>query len=198
MELLMADDLRIITPSQTVGPFFSFCLTRHPAHLSLLGDHRLATAKTSGHRIAIEGTMYDGEGKVVPDALIEVWQANQDGVYADLRSQHAGASFTGFGRVELDDAGRFAIDTIKPGSVPAPDGSSQAPHLALGIFAKGLNRRLYTRLYFDDETLNASDYVLKSIPAARRNSLVASKKGDSTYSCTIRLQGADETVFLEA
>lgn len=194
----MTESARVITPSQTVGPFFAFCLTRHPAHLSLLGDHRLATTDEAGRRIVIEGTMFDGEGIPVSDAMIEVWQANSDGKYADLRVKHGPSSFTGFGRVELDADGRFVIETIKPGRVPAPGGGLQAPHIALGVFAKGLNRRLYTRVYFDDESTNEEDLVLGSLPARRRNTLVTRSMGAGRYSHVIRLQGGAETVFFEA
>lgn len=191
----MADAARIITPSQTVGPFYSFCLTRHPPQLSPLGDHRLATTDAHGSRVTIEGSMFDGEGMPVPDALIEIWQADGEGRY---HREGDGASFRGFGRVELDADGRFAIETVKPGRVPAPGGGLQAPHIALGIFAKGLNRRLYTRLYFDDESSNDEDLVLRSVPASRRATLVARRTHAGHYAFAVRLQGRDETVFFEA
>jgi protocatechuate 3,4-dioxygenase beta subunit len=111
---------RVITPSQTVGPFFSFCLTRHPAHLSLLGGPRLATDAVPGTRIVIGGAIHDGLGAPVPDAMIEVWQADSQGRYAG--ASDASSGFRGFGRVECDAAGRFAIETIKPGPVRAPGG----------------------------------------------------------------------------
>jgi protocatechuate 3,4-dioxygenase alpha subunit len=191
----MDGDGRVITPSQTVGPFFSFCLTRHPAHLSLLGGPRLATDAVPGTRIVIGGAIHDGLGAPVPDAMIEVWQADSQGRYAG--ASDASSGFRGFGRVECDAAGRFAIETIKPGPVRAPGGGVQAPHIALGIFAKGLNRRLYTRVYFGDERANDSDPVLLSVPAARRNTLIARAVADGRYEFVIRLQGGDETVFFE-
>jgi len=187
---------RVITPSQTVGPFFSFCLTRHPAHLSLLGGPRLATREVPGTRITIGGAIHDGNGDAVPDAMIEVWQADSAGRYAGAGT--AAGGFRGFGRVECDAAGRFAIETIKPGPVSAPGGGVQAPHVALGIFAKGLNRRLYTRLYFDDEPANDTDPVLVSVPAARRGTLIARAVAKARYEFVIRLQGGEETVFFEA
>jgi len=192
----MAGKPRVITPSQTVGPFFSSCLTRHPAHLSLLGGPTLLTRGVVGDRVTITGTLHDGAADPVPDALIEVWQADSEGHYA---GEHSGVTaFTGFGRVECDAAGRFVIETIKPGPVAAPDDGLQAPHIALGIFAKGLNRRLYTRLYFDDEPANEDDPVLRSVPVARRATLIAHSRGDARYEFVIRLQGTQETVFFEA
>ena len=194
----MATSARVITPSQTVGPFFSFCLTRHPAHLSLLANPRLATGDTPGAHVTISGLMLDGAGAPVPDALVEVWQADSHGRYAGFDTADPIGSFTGFGRVECDPQGRFVIDTVKPGRVGAPRGGLQAPHIALGIFAKGLNRRLYTRLYFDDEPSNEGDLVLASVPAARRHTLIARGTGTGRYEFVVRLQGGDETVFLEA
>lgn len=193
----MGERPRVITPSQTVGPFFALCLTRHPAHLSLLGNHRLVTGDAAGTPITIAGSVIDGDAAPVPDAMIEVWQADGEGRYATFAQPEA-SRFGGFGRVECDAHGRFVIETIKPGRVAARGGGLQAPHIALGIFAKGLNRRLYTRLYFEDEASNDTDLVLCSVPASRRDTLVARCDGPQRYGFVIRLQGGDETVFLEA
>jgi len=194
----MTDGPRTITPSQTVGPFYSFCLTRPPPRLSPLGDHRLITPDAHGTPVTIRGAIFDGEQAPVPDGLIEVWQADGRGLYRGAGNGADDTSFTGFGRVDMDAQGRFVIETVKPGRVPAPDGGRQAPHLALGIFGKGLNRRLYTRMYFDDEPSNSDDPVLKAMPEARRRTLVAQRMPDGCYEFVIRLQGRDETVFLEA
>ena len=129
--------------------------------------------------------------------MIEAWQADAEGRYAGAARPGA-STFTGFGRVECDADGRFVIETIRPGRARAPGGGLQAPHIALGIFAKGLNRRLYTRLYFDDEPSNDADMVLSSVPVARRATLIARREGAQRYTFVIRLQGGDETVFLEA
>jgi protocatechuate 3,4-dioxygenase alpha subunit len=196
--MAMSARASVITPSQTVGPFFSFCLTRPGAPLSRLGDHRLVTDGVEGVRVTIGGRMFDGGGRPVPDAMIEIWQADGQGRYARSPSGPVPPSFTGFGRVECDAEGRFVIETVKPGRAPAPGGGLQAPHVALGIFGKGLNRRLYTRLYFDDEPGNDSDLVLTSVPAARRKTLISRSTGKGRYEFDIRLQGDDETVFFEA
>jgi protocatechuate 3,4-dioxygenase alpha subunit len=191
-------ELSVITPSQTVGPFFSFCLA--PRDRPAIGSARLATADAVGMRITIEGRVLDGNDAPVPDALLEIWQADGDGCYAGFHRPLAASSFTGFGRATCDDQGRFSIETVKPGRVVDLDGRVHAPHVAIGIFGKGINRRLYTRLYFPDESANDGDRVLSSVAAERRASMIADKidAAGHRYAFTIRLQGADETVFLDA
>lgn len=181
-----------ITPSQTVGPFFSTCLT--PVDREGIGGGRLANSDGVGERIVITGRVLDGQGAPVPDALIEVWQADGEGRYARGTS-----SFTGFARCACDEQGRFTIDTIKPGSVIGVDARRQAPHIAVGLFGKGINRRLYTRIYFADERLNDDDPVLSSVPKERRSTMIARRSDPDVarYDFVIRLQGADETVFLD-
>ncbi|HLX28770.1 MAG TPA: protocatechuate 3,4-dioxygenase subunit alpha [Casimicrobiaceae bacterium] len=181
-----------ITPSQTVGPFFSFCLT--PVDREGVGSVGLAQPNAAGQRIAIKGYVLDGQRAPVPDALIEVWQADGQGHYARGTS-----SFTGFARFACDDQGRFTIDTVKPGSVIDVDGRRHAPHIAAGVFGKGINRRLYTRIYFADERSNDDDPVLLSVPAERRATMIARRSDADVarYDFAIRLQGADETVFLD-
>jgi protocatechuate 3,4-dioxygenase alpha subunit len=181
-----------ITPSQTVGPFFSFCLT--PVDREGIGSCRPATPGANGVRIVIAGQVVDGAGAPVPDALIEIWQADGDGHYPLDTS-----SFTGFRRLACDDQGRFTIDTIKPGSIIDVDGRRHAPHIAVGIFGKGINRRLYTRIYFSDEQSNDYDAVLSSVPEGRRSTMTARRSDSDSrrYQFVIRLQGADETVFLD-
>ena len=188
----------VITPSQTVGPFFSFCLA--PRDRPGIGSARLVTPDTVGVRITVQGCVLDGDDAPVPDALIEIWQADGEGRYAGFHRARAASAFRGFGRATCDDDGRFTIETVKPGSVVDVDGRRHAPHVALGIFGKGINRRLYTRLYFADEKANDTDPVLSCIAAERRSSLLA-RNMDATgrqYAFTIRLQGVDETVFLDA
>lgn len=188
----------VITPSQTVGPFFSFCLA--PRDRPGIGSARLATPDAVGIRITIEGRVLDGNDAPVPDALIEIWQADGEGHYARFHRGLASSSFTGFGRATCDDQGRFSIETIKPGRVVDLDGRAHAPHIAIGIFGKGINRRLYTRIYFPDEIANDADCVLTSVAAERRASMMAEKidAAGQRYAFAIRLQGADETVFLDA
>jgi len=191
---------KVITPSQTVGPFFSFCLTPSPSSREPLATNVLRGDDAAGTPVVVAGTVFDGDGRPVTDALIEIWQADAMGRYSDVQGHSPQSTFTGFGRATCDAQGRYRIDTLKPGCVPAPEGGLQAPHLALGIFARGLNRRLYTRVYFDDESLNRTDLVLSRVPAARRSTLIAVRcdGDDREYRFDIRLQGEGETVFLEA
>ena len=188
----------VITPSQTVGPFFSFCLA--PRDRPGVGSACLVTSDAVGARITIEGQVLDGNRAPVPDALIEIWQADGEGRYAGFHPAAATSSFTGFGRATCDAGGRFTIETVRPGSVVDVDGRRHAPHIAIGIFGKGINRRLYTRIYFPGEMANGRDPVLSCIAAERRSSMMARETDGAgrRYAFTIRLQGADETVFLDA
>jgi|SRR5579872_5234640 len=183
------------TTSQTVGPFFSIGCT-------WLNRDDLATAGVSGERVSIEGRVLDGDGQPVPDAILEIWQANAQGKYAhpeDQQNKPVEAEFTGFGRIPTDDDGRFRFSTIKPGAVPGPDGKPQAPHILVSVFARGLLRRLVTRIYFPDEPANEGDFALGLVPAGRRATLIArriaTREGALTWD--VRLQGPEETVFFD-
>jgi protocatechuate 3,4-dioxygenase alpha subunit len=184
------------TPSQTAGPFFHYILTPDQSGYPYKGiaGVKVAGDYVPGNRIRITGTVIDGEGKPLPDALIEVWQADDQGRYAhpaDKRSSNA--AFKGFGRCASDDNGVFTFDTVKPGAI----GDGQAPHVTLIIFARGGQNHLYTRVYFDDEAAaNAKDPVLSSVPDDRRSTLVARKDGNS-YRFDLHLQGEKETVFFD-
>ncbi len=181
-----------LTPSQTVGPFFAILVPRR-------GGVRLRPDGTPGIPIRVDGAVRDGAGAAVPDALIEIWQADAAGRChhpEDLRRDGRDPPFTGFGRVHTDPAGRFGIETIKPGRVPGP-GRRQAPHLLVGLFARGLLARLVTRIYFDDEPSNAGDPILDRVPADRRPTLIATRLGDGAYRFDIALQGPAETVFFD-
>jgi protocatechuate 3,4-dioxygenase alpha subunit len=189
-----------ITPSQTVGPFFKYGLT--PGGQYDWNDaftSNLITADVSGERIRIEGRVFDGDGVAVPDCMLEVWQADSQGRFADPQDKRAlpNAKFRGFGRCGTDNNGAYSFDTIKPGSVPDPDGKAQAPHILLAVFGRGMLRHLYTRIYFADEAANAADPVLALVPADRRATLIASRRGDGVYTLDIRLQGDGETVFFD-
>ena len=183
------------TPSQTVGPFFA---------PSLLGENRSELVPPDHpSAIRIMGTIYDGDGEAVPDAMIEVWQANGYGRYAhpeDTREDlPLDEGFEGFGRFGTDPHGTFPFITVKPGPVPGPDGASmQAPHIAVSVFARGLLKRLVTRIYFPDETeANAQDPVLLSVEDPElRETLVARDEGDALR-FDIRLQGERQTVFFD-
>jgi protocatechuate 3,4-dioxygenase alpha subunit len=183
------------TPSQTVGPFFSFALP-------IEGGDRLVDDDHPG-ALRIEGRLFDGAGEPVADALLEIWQANAAGRYAhpeDTRDEvPLQPGFTGFGRVPTDAEGRFAFTTVKPGPVPWPDGRAQAPHIQVSVFARGLLERLVTRIYFpDEEAANAADPALSAIehPGARET-LVAIDEGDGRLRFDIHLQGDRETAFFD-
>jgi protocatechuate 3,4-dioxygenase alpha subunit len=182
------------TTSQTVGPFFTIGLTR-------LQKNDLVGTGVSGEKITIAGRVLDGEGKTVPDALLEIWQANSHGKYAhpeDRQNKPLEPGFQGFGRVGVDEHGGFQFATIKPGPVPGPDGKLQAPHIAVTVFARGLLLQLVTRIYFPDEPANAGDYVLNLVAPARRGTLIARKTAVAgALEWNVILQGTDETVFFD-
>ena len=186
------------TPSQTVGPFFSI-------GISGPGQNVLAPGQVRGDRIKIEGSVLDGEGEPVGDALIEVWQAHSLGRYRhpdDSRDDiMLDEGFTGFGRAAtVFETGEYSIDTVKPGPVPDPEGEMQAPHLCLIVQARGLLNPLFTRLYFPDNAeANEQDPLLRMVPRERRSTLIAGQDdGDpGVYRFDIRLSGEGETVFFD-
>ena len=196
----MAGKFEGITPSQTVGPFFKYGLTPNGQYeWNDAFTNNLITPDVSGDRIRIEGRVLDGDGVAVPDCMLEVWQADAQGRFADPQDKRAlpNAAFKGFGRCGTDQNGVYSFDTIKPGVVRDPDGKPQAPHILLAVFARGMLRHLYTRIYFADEADNGVDPVLALVPADRRATLIASRKSDGVYEFDIRLQGDGETVFFE-
>lgn len=182
------------TPSQTVGPFFN---------IGLPGDQTELVDPGADGAITIGGVIYDGDGEAVVDALVEIWQADAGGRYdhpGDTRAEPAPIDgFGGGGRAEADpEAGTYRFVTVKPGVVPAPGGGCQAPHIAVSVFARGLLKRLATRIYFPDEVeSNAADPVLALVDASRRETLVAVPDGPGAYRFDIRLQGEGETVFFD-
>ncbi len=184
------------TPSQTVGPFF------HPGLLHG-GENVLVTEETTGQRIRIVGTVYDGDGQPIPDALLEIWQADASGFFnhpADPNCARADKHFRGFGRTGTVNAGHFEFKTIKPGSVPGRDGQPQPPYIDVRVFSRGMLIHITTRLYFSDEAANAADPLLNSIEPERRATLIAVREdtGDlPTYRFDIHMQGERETVFFE-
>jgi protocatechuate 3,4-dioxygenase alpha subunit len=190
-----------VTPSQTVGPFFAFALTPAVYTYAALAGNDLRTDDAEGVPIVIEGRLIDGAGEPVPDAMVEIWQADGKGRYPGAAPELANARFKGFGRSETI-GGNWRFVTVKPGAVPAPGGGMQAPHINIGIFARGILKRLFTRIYFDDEAANAGDATLAIVPAERRATLVARRDGEHDglprYVLDIRLQGDGETVFFEA
>jgi len=186
-----------ITPSQTIGPFFAYALTPEFYGFAPLAGNMMRTPDVEGEPIRIEGRVFDGTGAVIDDAMLELWQADGAGRYARDLPAGSNRQFTGFGRCETKPGG-FSFETVKPGRVPGPGGALHAPHINIGLFARGLLRRLFTRLYFEDEPLNASDPVLNLIPEDRRGTLIAKRGPAGSYLFDIHLQGGKETVFFEA
>jgi protocatechuate 3,4-dioxygenase alpha subunit len=185
----------IPTPGQTVGPFFALGLDR-PEWADMTRHN------PAGERIVIEGQVLDGDGAPVPDAVIELWQANAAGRYDHVADEQADKkidpNFHGYGRVATDTNGRFLIKTIKPGSVPGRGNTLQAPHVNVAFFARGLLRQLHTRIYFSDEPANASDPLLSSIEDdSMRQTLIARKGDGDAYRFDFVLQGRNETAFLD-
>ncbi|WP_461193495.1 protocatechuate 3,4-dioxygenase subunit alpha [Bradyrhizobium sp. UFLA06-06] len=191
-----------ITPSQTVGPYFKYGLTPNGEYeWNDAFTSNLLTSDVSGERIRVEGKVYDGDGAVIPDCMLEIWQADAQGRFSDPQDARAlpNSSFKGFGRCGTDKNGAYAFDTIKPGSVPDADGKPQAPHILLAVFARGMLLHLYTRIYFEDEAGNAADSTLALVPADRRPTLIARRKAGvgNAYTFDVHLQGDNETVFFD-
>lgn len=169
------------TPSQTIGPFFHDALLDRNYSELVSPDHPEATK--------IKGTIYDGAGELVPDAMVEIWQANRDDLSLD-------EDFSGFGRSGTDAGGEFSFLTVKPGNVPGPDGQVQAPHIMVSVFARGLLKRLVTRIYFpDEEEANAVDTVLSSIEDQGLQSTLIARDEGNALRFDIHLQGDGQTAF---
>jgi protocatechuate 3,4-dioxygenase, alpha subunit len=181
------------TTSQTIGPYLRIGL-----EWMVIED--LAPQGVKGEPVRIEGRVFDGDGKPVSDAAVELWQANGQGKYAspeDSQEKPLEPGFRGFGRSLTDEAGAFRFRTVKPGRVPGPDGKLQAPDLSVTVFMRGLLKQLVTRMYFPDDPANADDPVLRLVPAERRSTLIASKRADGTLEWNLVLQGKNETVFFD-
>jgi protocatechuate 3,4-dioxygenase, alpha subunit len=183
------------TPSQTIGPFFHDALIDEDRSELVAADHPSA--------IRIEGTVYDGAGDVVPDAMVEIWQANPAGRYDDPKDDREDLPldpepFTGFGRCATVDGGKFSFVTLKPGALPGPGGQPQAPHIMVSVFTRGLLKRAVTRIYFPEEReANAADPVLSSIEEPElRNTLIARDEGGALR-FDVHLQGENQTTFFE-
>ncbi len=178
------------TPWQTVGPFFHFALPFETGP-RLVGDDHLDAVRLSG-------VVLDGEGRPIPDALVEIWQAGPDGKFAERTGIHEKpTAFRGFGRCSTDAVGEYEFVTLKPAGVPTVEGRPQAPHIAMSVFARGMLRRVVTRVYFDDEPeANATDALLTEVGGDRAATLVA-RTTEGGYRFDVRFQGDGETVFLE-
>jgi protocatechuate 3,4-dioxygenase alpha subunit len=194
--------------SQTAGPYVH--IGTNPNWVEITGVWKadlglvLVGPQTKGERILLEGTLIDGAGSPVRDALVEIWQADAQGLHnspAETRGA-ADPAFAGWGRQPVSETdGSFRFETIRPGRVPYPDGRMQAPHISVWIVARGINIGLHTRVYFEDEAANEEDPLLLRIPEPhRRRTLIARRSerdGLPVFRFDIRLQGDDETVFLD-
>lgn len=182
----------ITTPSQTVGPYL---------HIGLdwLTTSNLVTPDTEGQHIVVQGRLLDADEQPIPDGMIEIWQANAHGKYAhpdDHQAQPLTKNFMGFGRMSTDEQGGFRFSTIKPGAVPHHDGSLQASHIMVQVFARGLIKQLVTRVYFPQDD-HSHDLVLNHVPLERRHTLIATAEDaqSTILNWNIALGGENETVF---
>lgn len=179
--------------SQTIGPYLRI-------GLEWMQIEDLVPKGVAGERVSIRGRVLDADGRPVNDAAVEIWQANSHGRYAhpeDRQDRPLEGAFRGYGRSLTDDNGAFRFHTIKPGRVPGPGGTLQAPHLSVTIFMRGLLKQLQTRLYFPDDPANAEDPVLALVPAERRATLMARRASEGALEWNIVLQGKGETVFFD-
>jgi protocatechuate 3,4-dioxygenase alpha subunit len=193
------------SPSQTAGPYVHIGCTPNFTGIEIYGSDLGATMKTgpvNGEEITIKGTVFDGMGTPLRDAMIEIWQPDAAGLFPSANETRGAPdpNFTGFGRSAGDmDTGEFTFETVKPGAVPFPDGRMQAPHITAWIVARGINIGLHTRIYFEDESeANSVDPILTRLEhQSRIQTLLARKETDGNYRFDIHLQGANETVFFD-
>lgn len=194
------------TPSQTAGPYVHIGLAPGAAGFHLFDQELgqvIAASDVPGERIRVSGVVRDATGAPVKDVLIEVWQADANGIYPHLedpRVADCAPGFRGWGRVITEfETGEWAFDTIRPGPVPMKAGGQQAPHITLWLVARGINIGLATRMYFpEDAALHGTDPVLRSIEQRHRvATLIADRTAPGQYRFDIRLQGEGETVFID-
>lgn len=182
------------TASQTVGPYFHLGCTEH----SSVGI--LASPETKGQRIRLTSRVFDGDGVPVNDAMIELWQANAQGKYNhpdDPQPRAIDPAFHGFGRLATDENGVCTFETVLPGRVPANDGKLQAAHINVSVFARGILKRLATRIYFAGDPALADDPILALVPDTRRKTLLAQQAGAGEWIFDVHLCGEKETVFFD-
>ncbi|MGE5321283.1 MAG: protocatechuate 3,4-dioxygenase subunit alpha [Actinomycetota bacterium] len=183
-------------PSQTAGPYFHLGCTEHHSVGCLVGP------ETKGERIRLVCRVLDGEGAPVPDAMIEIWQANAAGKYnhpEDTQDRQLESGFIGFGRLATDERGVCEFTTIKPGRVAGSNGVLQASHINVSVFARGILRRLATRIYFTGDPETSNDPVLALVPQERKATLMATRRGSRAdeWHFDIHLCGEHETVFFD-
>ena len=189
----MTTDQLIQTGSQTVGPFFHYALITE-------GQNILVNEQTGGTRITVTGTVFDGDGEPVPDAFLEIWHADSQGIFKHPTDPNYAAvdpHFAGFGRSATSQDGRYQFETIKPGT---RTGTGEAPYINVRLFARGMLIHAVTRIYFDDEAGNTDDPVFSSLDHARQHTLIAKRTdaaGRPVYQFNVRLQGDDETIFFD-
>lgn len=193
------------SPSQTAGPYVHIGCTPNFTGLDMYGGDLGVSMKTGpvqGTQITLKGTVFDGMGAPLRDAMVEVWQPDAAGLFPSANETRGTPDphFTGWGRSASDmETGEFTFETVKPGAVPFPDGRMQAPHITAWIVARGINIGLHTRIYFEDEAeANAADPILSRIEHhSRIPTLLAKNQGDDTYRFDIHLQGPLETIFFD-
>jgi protocatechuate 3,4-dioxygenase, alpha subunit len=180
------------TPSQTVGPYLHLGLTDRES-ISCLAREGI-----KGERVWLTFRVLDGEGVPVPDAMIEVWQADAEGNYKNHNAS-VDTAFCGFGRQATDKDGSCTFESVKPGLVPGRDGTLQAPHINVSVLGRGILKRLSTRAYFAGEAANVEDPILALVPENRRATLFAQPKPARAghWIFEIRLRGEGETVFFD-
>jgi protocatechuate 3,4-dioxygenase alpha subunit len=180
------------TPSQTAGPFLHVGLTETRSVSCIAGDG------TKGERMWLTFRLLDGDGLPVPDAMIELWQADSEGNYID-GGLVVDATFRGFGRLATSEDGSCTFETIRPGRVPGPGDTLQAPHINVSVFSRGLLKGLSTRVYFAGDPANTDDSVLALVPEHRRETLFARPDPvrDRVWIQEIRMRGEGETVFFD-
>ncbi len=186
-------DVLVATPSQTVGPYLHIGLDTEPRLGVMHGP------ETSGDRITLRVRVLDGAGDPLPDALVELWQADASGTFVakpDHDNPDPGEAFRGWGRRATDKDGWCVFETIRPGATLAADGRHGAPHINVCLFARGMLRHIFTRLYFAGDAAIAGDPVMAFVPEARRETLIATLV-DGAWTFVIRLQGPQETVFFD-
>lgn len=192
------------TPSQTAGPYVHIGLTPNDSDINGVIAEDLGLEIVSdgvkGERITVKGRVIDGGGNAVIDCVVELWQADSNGIYNSPAEHRSGVdpNFIGWGRQPSDDKGKFSFETVKPGAVPVQGGGFMAPHISLWIVARGINIGLHARMYFSDENeANKKDPVLAKARMIGRDHTMIGKRDGDIVTFDIYLQGENETVFLD-